>query len=82
MTKYQIAMRGIPKRYRGMLQRACLEADSVGYRKGYDSGYDLAKKESAKDVSKIRPDMMMSIQRLGDANAQIATQLAKILEKL
>jgi hypothetical protein len=48
---------------------------------GFQDGVEAEKKKHpAKDI--LRAEVAMTIQRLGDANAQIATSLSRMLEKL
>lgn len=45
-------------------------------------GYNSGKNENSKNIKELKDSMLMTFQRLGDANAQMAVTFARILEKM
>lgn len=76
------SLRFLPRRYRQRVQKMLNHAYDYGLTAGTRQGILEGKSEAGKAKIEFKTELAMTIQRLGDANAQIATQLGRIMEKL
>lgn len=79
-TDLQKLVDRIPIRYRKTVGRIVNIVDAQATSRGMATAQRNIESSRPKEV--MRDSIAMTIQRLGDANAQIATQLARILEKV
>lgn len=75
------ALNFLPRRYRKRVQKLLFTTYGRARENGVHLGREQALEEQKKSREGIRTELLMTIQRLGDANAQIGTQVARILEK-
>ena len=75
----------IPKRYRGIVNRMLIEADASAMSTGMAKGRQYAEQDMLANSkllgNTLHSGLLMTFQRLGDANAQMTIQFAKLLEK-
>lgn len=70
----------LPRRYRKRVTGLLLARDQMARELGIIEGQKRAEQEAAKRLQQIRPDMMMSVQRLAESNAQLGTVMARLLD--
>jgi hypothetical protein len=75
-------LRFLPRRFRNRVQNLLSKAYINGREVGIQDGRGHMQAELKKSGQNLRVDLSMSIQKLADSNAQIATTLVRCLEKL
>jgi len=74
-------MRRIPRKYRGTVRSIMNVVDAQAASRAHEIGRQAAMKDLAQNGQLIDSAMLMTFQRLGDANAQMTTCFAELLKK-
>lgn len=80
--EYRRLFNRVPKKYRKLVIQLIERRARGAFNNGYNDGMAREKENQKKSKEQFRVDLSMSIQKLADSNAQIATCLVNALGKL